>query len=86
MACRVLMTFGSEARAAVPALIAIAREEWSDSTVVDRQILALDRLAIQAMSKIAAQDRVGRPGHRGLDRAHSREVPESFRGGGHGPG
>ncbi len=53
MACRVLMTFGSEARAAVPALIAIAREQWSDSTVVDRQILALDRSAIQAMSKIA---------------------------------
>ena len=34
MACRVLMTFGSEARAAVPALIAMAREEWSDSAAV----------------------------------------------------
>ena len=53
MACRVLMTFGSEAHAAVPALIAMAREEWSDSTVVERQVLALDRSAIQALSKIA---------------------------------
>jgi HEAT repeat protein len=53
MACRVLMTFGSEAREAIPALIAMAREEWSDSTVVDRQLLALDRSAIEALSKIA---------------------------------
>ena len=53
MACRVLMTFGSEARAAVPALIAMAREEWSDSAAVDRRILALDRSAIQALSRIA---------------------------------
>jgi HEAT repeat protein len=55
LACRVLMTFGSEARAAVPALIAMAREEWSDSTVVDRQILDLDRSAIEALSKIALE-------------------------------
>jgi HEAT repeat protein len=55
MACRVLMTFGPEARAAVPALIAMAREEWSDSTVVERQALALDRSAIQALSKIARE-------------------------------
>ena len=53
MACRVLMTFGSEARAAIPALIAMAREEWSDSTVMDRQVLALDRSAIEALPKIA---------------------------------
>ena len=52
MACRVLMTFGSEARAAVPALIAMAREEWSDSAAEDRRGLALDRSAIQALSKI----------------------------------
>ena len=55
MACRVLMTFGSEAHAAVPALIAVAREEWSDSTVVDRKVLALDRSAIEALSKIALE-------------------------------
>jgi HEAT repeat protein len=55
MACRVLMTFGPEAREAIPALIAMAREEWSDSAVVDRQILALDRSAIQALPKIALE-------------------------------
>ena len=55
MACRLLMTFGAEARAAIPALIAMAREEWSDSTVVDRQVLALDRSAIQALPNIALE-------------------------------
>ncbi len=55
MACRVLMTFGSEARAAIPALIAMAREEWSDSAALDRRILALDRSAIQALPKVALE-------------------------------
>ena len=53
IACRFLMAFGSEARAAAPALIAMAREEWSDSAAMDRQVLALDRSAIEALPKIA---------------------------------
>ncbi len=51
-ACRILMSFGPEARTAIPALIAMAREEWSDSPELDRQTLALDRSAIQALVKI----------------------------------
>jgi HEAT repeat protein len=53
MACRVLSANGPEARAAVPALIAMAREEWSDSAAADRRDLALDRSAIAALAKIA---------------------------------
>jgi PBS lyase HEAT-like repeat len=49
------MTFGSKAHAAIPALIAMAREEWSDSATEDRWILALDRSAIQALPKIALE-------------------------------
>jgi hypothetical protein len=49
------MTFGSQARAAIPALIAIAREEGGDSATEDRVILAQDRPAIQALPKIALE-------------------------------
>jgi HEAT repeat protein len=52
-ACRVLMSFGPEARAAIPALIAMANETWSDSTDVEHRRLNLDCLAIQALTKIA---------------------------------
>jgi HEAT repeat protein len=47
------MSFGPEARAAIPALIAMANEDWMDSADMDRRILSLDLVAIQALSKIA---------------------------------
>jgi HEAT repeat protein len=60
-AARVLMSFGPEGRMAIPALIAMARESWSDSADVERRRLQLDGLAIQALTKIALEtDSAGR--------------------------
>jgi HEAT repeat protein len=54
-AASILMSFGPEARAAIPLLIAMARETWSDSTEMDRQRFNLDCLAIQTLTKIAVK-------------------------------
>ena len=78
MACRVLMTFGSEALRGGP------RPDRNGAGRVERfrrggsSGPGSGPIGHPGAVEDCAQDRVGRPGHRGLDRAHSREVPESF--------
>jgi HEAT repeat protein len=53
VACSVLMHLGAEARAAVPALIAVAREKRGDLPNSDHAAEDLGNLAIQALGRIA---------------------------------
>jgi len=53
VACSTLIQFGSDARAAIPALIAIAREKRADPSIAEEWRWVPARLAIQALGRIA---------------------------------
>ncbi len=53
MACSMLGKLGPEARAAIPALVAMAREERGEALRPDRSNWSADTLAIEALGRIA---------------------------------
>ena len=53
MACSILIQFGPEARAAIPALLATASEKRGDSVDAVPFVQDPDQLAIQALGRIA---------------------------------